>query len=191
MNMLVITVSVEWTLRDVRAGENANAQATCSSHGRQKLIAPVAANQNPLRIKEKVCEETSEDDLPVANNCLQSTTYLKIRHLPCWLDIDGYRPVDVENRHLSIDDNPLIGDTWLGDLGVDATVAPKRPGVKSPTIETLVVTSHGTLIRLDRIADAGAVCNYIIAGCQPQDEIGNRQGLMKKRDNRQVWGDDC
>ncbi|KRX41158.1 hypothetical protein T05_5837 [Trichinella murrelli] len=42
-------------------------QATCSSHGGQKLIAPVAANQNPLRIKEK------------------------IRHLPCWfgsMDID-------------------------------------------------------------------------------------------------------
>ncbi|KAL1242671.1 Protein KES1 [Trichinella spiralis] len=69
--------------------------------------------------------------------------------------VDGYRPVDVENvylqmifyignlnflptnrttdmTHQNTDDNPLIGDTWLGDLGVDATVAPKRPGVKSP-----------------------------------------------------------
>ncbi|KRZ87267.1 hypothetical protein T08_5399 [Trichinella sp. T8] len=45
--------------------------------------------------------------------------------------VDGYRPVD-DMRHQNTDDNPLIGDTWLGDLGVDATVAPKRPGVKSP-----------------------------------------------------------
>ncbi|KRZ58702.1 hypothetical protein T02_10494 [Trichinella nativa] len=82
---------------------NGNAQATCSSHGGQKLIAPVAANQNPLRIKEKIR-----------------------RHLPCW-----FGSMDIDPS-MNTDDNPLIGDTWLGDLGVDATVAPKRPGVKSP-----------------------------------------------------------
>ncbi|KRX84836.1 hypothetical protein T06_9817 [Trichinella sp. T6] len=78
-------------------------QPTICSHGGQKLIAPVAANQNPLRIKEKIR-----------------------RHLPCW-----FGSMDIDPS-MNTDDNPLIGDTWLGDLGVDATVAPKRPGVKSP-----------------------------------------------------------
>ncbi|KRY60155.1 hypothetical protein T03_1121 [Trichinella britovi] len=100
---------------------------------------------------------TFPEPIPIHGYCIphfegQDTSFAML----VW--VDGYRPVDGENN---TDDNPLIGDTWLGDLGVDATVAPKRPGVKSP---------------LDRIADAGAVRNYIIAGCRPQDEIGNRRG---------------
>ncbi|OUC39815.1 hypothetical protein D917_04592 [Trichinella nativa] len=97
---------------------------------------------------------TFPEPIPIHSYCIphfegQDTSFAML----VW--VDGYRPVDGENvylqmifyignlnflptnrtadmRHQNTDDNPLIGDTWLGDLGVDATVAPKRPGVKSP-----------------------------------------------------------
>ncbi|XP_003380362.1 putative scaffolding protein for murein-synthesizing holoenzyme [Trichinella spiralis] len=97
---------------------------------------------------------TFPEAIPIHSYCIphfegQDTSFAMLD----W--VDGYRPVDVENvylqmifyignlnflptnrttdmTHQNTDDNPLIGDTWLGDLGVDATVAPKRPGVKSP-----------------------------------------------------------